>query len=206
VKLNDERLKRALSKEDEQLAARAPQRRSGIAKDDESEDGEDRDVRVVRVVDELALPRQLEDEVPRHGERRTDDSILLDGRVPRIVGESVLFDLDERVRSEHSNPNDPHVERLTEPPLVGVPGGSEDVVDGFEGLVERSGDLEVESGEDGRDDEFGEDEGGLVVVLVADPEGDPDDSEPCEEKLLSIRLHNGEERRRDKQIVTSGEK
>lgn len=206
VELNDERLEGALSEEDEELAARAPERRRGVTKDDEGEDGENRDVRVVGVVDEFALPRQLEDHVSRHRDRRADDGVALDGRVPRVVGEAVLLDLDEGVRGEHANPNDPHVERLTETPFGGVPGRAEDVVDSLEGLVERSWDLEVGGGEGSGDDELGEDESGLLVVLVTDPEGDPDDAEPCEGGGESVLGRRGGRRKRDEQIVTSGEK
>lgn len=211
MELNDKGLERALAEKDEEFGARRAEERRRVPQDAPREDGDHRDVRVVPVVDKLALARELKDKVGRHRDGRSDDGPPLPLRPAQVVRDPVLFDLDERVRGQHADPDDPHVERLPEPPLGRVPVGAKDRVDKVERRFERAGHLKVDGGETGSGDELEEEERRLVVVLVADPERDPDDAEPC--KTQTIVVSCGAQIRstwpkdnRHAQIVTSGEK
>ena len=186
VELDDERLERALAKVDEEPAARRPEPGRRVAQHDEGEDGHGAHVRVARVVHKLGLARELERKVAAHGERRDEDGEARPGRPARVVGEAVLLDLEERKRRRHADPDDPHVERLAEPPLAGVPVGPEHRVDDVERLVERAGDLEEARREGRGDDELDEEERRVAVELVAGPERDPDDAEPCEARGANV--------------------
>lgn len=185
VELDQERLERALSDPDKESTRSRPQVRRRVAQDDNQHHRHDRDHRVIRVVDKLVLACPLEGEIGDVKQRGAQNDIALPHRPFRSFGQLVLLDLHVGKRDKGAGPNDPQIERNSEPPFASVPCRTKYGVREPERGLERTFDPDIRAKERRSDDHLGRHKFAILVVLVADVKRDPDDDEPCSRLRLA---------------------